>query len=283
MNKIITCIDGSAVSDQVCAAACWSAKQLSKPILLLHAIEKNHSPITEDLSGAIGLGARSSLLNEMATLDEQRSKVALSLGKEILAHSKAFLVDNGCHDIEKTQRHSGIVEAICDLENDARLIVIGKSGQQHAGAFKTLGSHIEQIIRRVHTPILIANQSFKTPESFMLAYDGRETADKAVQRIIDGGLLHGLTCHLVTVKNSAPNIEEKFKQTKELLENKGFEVKACFLEGKIFDALMKYKETSGVDMLVMGAFSHSKLASVFLGSNTLKMIEQTALPMIVLR
>jgi nucleotide-binding universal stress UspA family protein len=36
-------------------------------------------------------------------------------------------------------------------------------------------------------------------------------------------------------------------------------------------------------MLVMGAFSHSKLASVFLGSNTLKMIEQTALPMIVLR
>lgn len=283
MNKIITCIDGSAVSDQVCAAACWSAKQLSKPILLLHAIEKNHSPITEDLSGAIGLGARSSLLNEMANLDEQHSKVALSLGKEILAHSKAFLVDNECHDIEKTQRHSGIVEAICDLENDARLIVIGKSGQQHAGDFKTLGSHIEQIIRRVHTPILIANQSFKTPESFMLAYDGRETADKAVQRIIDGGLLHGLTCHLATVKNSAPNIEEKFKQTKELLENKGFEVKACFLEGQIFDALMKYKEASGVDMLVMGAFSHSKLASVFLGSNTLKMIEQTALPMIVLR
>ena len=62
MNKIITCIDGSAVSDQVCAAACWSAKQLNKPILLLHAIEKNHSPIMEDLSGAIGLGARSSLL-----------------------------------------------------------------------------------------------------------------------------------------------------------------------------------------------------------------------------
>lgn len=283
MNKIITCIDGSSVSDEVCAAACWSAKQLNKPILLLHAIEKGHSTTTEDLSGAIGLGARSSLLNEMAALDEQRSKVALSLGKEILAHSKAFLIDNGCHDIEKTQRHSGIVEAICDLENDARLIVIGKSGQQHNGDFKALGSHIEQIIRQVHTPILIANRSFKAPKSFMLAYDGRETADKAVQRIIDGGLLHGLTCHLVTVKNSAPNVEEKFKRTKDLLTNKGFEVKASLLEGQIFDALMNYKENSGVDMLVMGAFSHSKLASVFLGSNTLKMIEQTALPMIVLR
>lgn len=283
MNKIITCIDGSAVSDNVCSAACWSAKQLNKPILLLHAIEKSHSTANEDLSGAIGLGARSSLLNEMAALDEQRSKVALSLGKEMLAHSKALLIDNGCNDIEKTQRHSGIVEAICDLENDARLIVIGKSGQQHNGDFKTLGSHIEQIIRQVHTPVLIANRTFKTPKSFMLAYDGRETADKAVQRIIDGGLLHGLTCHLVTVKNSTPNVEEKFKQTKDLLTNKGFEVKASLLEGPIFDALMNYKENSGVDMLVMGAFSHSKLASVFLGSNTLKMIEQTALPLIILR
>lgn len=283
MNKIITCIDGSAVSDEVCAAACWSAKQLRKPILLLHAIEKSHSSTTEDLSGAIGLGARSSLLNEMAALDEQRSKVALSLGKEILAHSKEFLVDNGCHDIEKTQRHSGIVEAICDLESDARLIVIGKSGQQHGGNFKALGSHIEQIIRQVRTPVLIANQAFNTPNSFMLAYDGRETADKAVQRIIEGGLLHGLTCHLVTIKNSASNIEEKFKQTKDLLTKKGFDVKASLLEGHIFDALMKYKEDSGVGMLVMGAFSHSKLASVFLGSNTLKMIEHTAIPMIVLR
>lgn len=283
MNKIITCIDGIEVSDSVCVAACWAAKQLSKPILLLHAIEKNHSPTMADLSGSIGLGARSSLLNEMSALDEQRSKIALSLGKEILDHSKIFLIDNGCHDIEKAQRHSDIVEAICDLENDARLIVIGKIGQQHAGDFKALGSHIEQIIRQVHTPILIANQSFKQPNSFMLAYDGRETADKAVQRIIDGGLLHGLVCHLVTVKNTSPNIVEKFNQTKALLVDKGFEVKARLLEGKIFDALMEYKENSGVDMLVMGAFSHSKLTSIFLGSNTLKMIEQTTLPMIVLR
>ncbi|WP_040514847.1 universal stress protein, partial [Paraglaciecola polaris] len=71
--------------------------------------------------------------------------------------------------------------------------------------------------------------------------------------------------------------------TKGLLTEKGFEVEGSLLEGQIFDALMKYKENSGVDMLVMGAFSHSKLASVFLGSNTLKMIEHTAIPMIVLR
>jgi nucleotide-binding universal stress UspA family protein len=283
MNKIITCIDGSALADDVCLAGCWAANKLNKPLLLLHAIEKNTAKSIDDLSGAIGLGARTALLNEMATLDEQRNKVALALGKAMLEHSYQVAVENGCQHIEKTQRHSDIVEAIADLEDDARLIVIGKAGEDHSDNFKAIGSHIEQVIRQVHTPVLIASQGFKTPSSFMLAYDGRETADKAVKRIIEGGLLQGLTCHLVTVNNNKPGLEEKFAKTEALLKQNGFTVNAQLLSGAIFDTLMDYKRRSGVDLFVMGAFSHSKLATVFLGSNTLKMIEQTSIPMIVLR
>lgn len=283
MNKIITCLDGSAFSNAVCSAGIWAANKLSKPLLLLHAIEKENVAAAEDLSGAIGLGARSSLLKEMAALDEQRSKVALEMGKEMLANAQTIAEQQGCAQIEQTQRHSDIVEAICDLESDARLIVIGRSGQGNKPDFNAIGSHIEQVIRQVHTPVLIANKDFSAPKSFMLAYDGRETADKAVKRIIEGGLLHGMTCHLVTVKNKQSGLMEKFKTTEKMLRDSGFDVKASFLEDTIFTALMDYKTNNEVDMLVMGAFSHSKLAQAFLGSNTLKMIENTHLPMLILR
>ncbi|GLR63828.1 universal stress protein [Marinospirillum insulare] len=282
MNKIITCIDGSALSDDVCHAGVWAANKLDKTLLLLNAIEKAASPSTKNLSGAIGLGARTALLLEMASLDEQRSKVALTLGKEILEEAKDLAASKGCQSIEKTLRHSGIVEAIRDLEADARLVVIGRLGEGNEQSFKMLGSHIEQVIRQVHTPVLIVNKDFVEPKSFMLAYDGRETADKAVQRILEGGLLDNLTCHLVTVKNKQPKLQEKFEQTKALLIEKGFEVKASFLEGNIFNALEAYKQKEAVDLLVMGAFSHSKLATVFLGSNTLKMVETTQLPLLIL-
>jgi nucleotide-binding universal stress UspA family protein len=46
---------------------------------------------------------------------------------------------------------------------------------------------------------------------------------------------------------------------------------------------MDYKTKNNVEMLVMGAFYRSKLAQAFLGSNTLKMIESTHLPLLVLR
>lgn len=283
MNKIITCIDGSSIADAVCTAACWAAKKLDKTLMLLHAIEKNTLLEHEDYSGAIGLGARSSLLAQMAALDEQRSKLTLALGKEHLEHAAELVIEQGCHSVEKVQRHGGIVEAIADMETEARLIVMGKSGLAHEGDFQGLGSHIERVIRQVHTPLLIANASFQAPQSFMLAYDGRETADKSVQRIIEGGLLQGLSCHLVSVKNNSSASEEKFKQTEALLTHSGFTVTARLLEGPVFETLMAYKLHSKVDLLVMGAFSHSKLASVFLGSNTLKMLEKSQLPMLVLR
>ncbi|WP_371194088.1 universal stress protein [Glaciecola sp. SC05] len=283
MNKIITCIDGSAISEDVCHAGVWAAKKLDKTLLLLHAIEKTNCPSNQDLSGAIGLGARSALLNEMASLDEQRGKMALAYGKELLEHAHEIAISKNCANIEKTQRHSGIVEAICDLESDARFIVIGRAGEGHPEDFEALGSHIEQVIRRVHTPVLIVNRGFTEPKSFMLAYDGRETADKAVRRIIEGGLLHNMTCHLVTVKNNESDLQQKFKRTEAMLQEHGFEVKASYLEGNIFDSLSAYKEEQNVDMVVMGAFSHSKLATVFLGSNTLKMLGYTQLPLVVLR
>lgn len=283
MSKIITCIDGSAISDDVCKAGAWVATTLDKSLVLLHAIEKSNTPVTENFSGAIGLGARSALMEEMASLDAQRSKVSLQLGKELLAHAEELAKAEGCKSVEKIQRNSGIVEAICHLEPESRLVVIGRTGADHGSNFRAVGSHIEQVIRQIHTPIMIANKGFEKPKSFIVAYDGRETADKAVKKIIEGGLLNNLTCHLVTVKNKQKDLLDKFKRTEALLIESGFEVKSSFLEGSIFGALRDYQQINKVDMMVMGALSRSRLTTMFLGSNTLKMIENTQLPLIVLR
>lgn len=288
MTKIITCIDGSAISSDVCNAAVWAGNTLDKTLVLLHAIEKSYLPVTNNLSGAIGLGARSELMHEMALLDEQHSKVSLKLGKELLDHAEQRVRNLGQQKIEKVQRHSGIVEAICHLEPESRLVVIGRTGEDHGVNFKAVGSHIEQIIRQTHTPLLIANKNFTQPKSFMLAYDGRETADKAVDKIITGGLLENLTCHLVSVKkstgkNKQKGLEESFKRVEALLVKNGFEVKSSLLEGNIFTELSDYQEKNNVDLVVMGALSRSRIATMFLGSNTLKMIESTQQPLIVLR
>jgi nucleotide-binding universal stress UspA family protein len=283
MKKIMTCVDGSAITAAVTDAAIWASKKLDKSVCFLHTLEKEQQHGADDYSGAIGLGARSALLEEMTKLDEQRGKVALQLGKELLTTAVKKAESAGVKGVEMIQRHGDVVESINDLLDKIRLIVIGRSGQGHDGNFNALGSHIEMLLRKATDPVLIVPAEFKQPASFMVAYDGRETADKALQKVIDGGLLYGLHCHLVSVKNNETDLTDKLDAAKQRLEKKGFTVTASFIEGDIHQSLMEYKTTNNVDLVVMGAFGHSKLRQFFVGSNTIKMLERCDVPLIVLR
>lgn len=283
MTKIITCVDGSAMTTAVTNAGIWASNKLTKPILFLHTIEKEQQHGADNYSGAIGLGARSALLQEMTKLDEQRGKLALKLGKELLERVASEAQVSVVQQVESMQRHGELADAIVDMEDKTRLIVIGRSGKGHEDNYSALGSNIETLLRKATHPVMIIPEVFIEPTSFMVAYDGRQTADNALQRVIDGGLLHGLHCHLVSVKNNEPNLKEKFLAAQQKLEEKGFTVTASFVEGNIFDALMEYKQKHAISLIVMGAFGHSKLRQFFLGSNTMKMLERSKVPMIVLR
>jgi nucleotide-binding universal stress UspA family protein len=283
MKKIITCVDGSAMTMAVTEAAIWASKKLDKPLCFLHSLEKEQQHGADDYSGAIGLGARSALLEEMTKLDEQRGKVALQLGKELLFTVANKAEDSGVKNVEAIQRHGDIVDATADLHDKTRLIVIGRSGEGHDGNFNALGSHIETLLRKASQPVLIVPAEFNQPSSFMVAYDGRATADKALQKVIDGGLLHGLHCHLVSVKNNESDLKDKLDAAKNRMEKEGFEVSVAFVEGDIHQSLMEYKAANNVGLVVMGAFAHSKLRQFFVGSNTIKMLEHCDVPLIVLR
>ena len=283
MQKIIAYIDGSAMAQSVCDAAIWASRKLEKTVLFLHTIEKEQQHGADDLSGAIGLGASAALLEEMAALDQKRAELALQLGKNMLSAAAERAGEYGVSVVEQKQRHGDLLESLTDLEEEARLVVLGRSGEGHQGSFSALGSHVEQLIRQLHTPLLIVPKHFSTPKNFMLAYDGRDTADKAVQRIIRSDLLKGLPCHLVTVRNKVDDQMGRFERTKALLESEGFEVTARYLEGDIYDSLLGYKQQHDIDLMLIGAFAHSKIRQFFLGSNTLRMIESATKPMIVLR
>ena len=283
MQKIIACIDGSAMAQSVCDAAIWASRKLEKTVLFLHTIEKEQQHGADDLSGAIGLGASAALLEEMAALDQKRAELALQLGKNMLSAATERAGEYGVSAVEQKQRHGDLLESLTDLEEEARIVVLGRSGEGHQGSFSALGSHVEQLIRQLHTPLLIVPKHFSTPKNFMLAYDGRDTADKAVQRIIRSDLLKGLPCHLVTVRNKVDDQMGRFERTKALLESEGFEVTARYLEGDIYDSLLGYKQQHDIDLMLIGAFAHSKIRQFFLGSNTLRMIESATKPIIVLR
>ncbi|MDY7218087.1 universal stress protein [Denitrificimonas sp. JX-1] len=283
MQKIIACIDESTWSTSVQDSAIWAAGLLQSPLMFLHSIERQPQPLSTDLSGTIGLGARSKLMTEIASLDQLRAKVSLELGKELLEAAELKANEAGCLQVEAVQRHGEFIDTLLSLESSARLVIIGHSGTKAGKNFHVLGTHVESLLRQVSTPVLITHHDFTVPKNFMLAFDGRETTELALQRILNSKLLNGLDCHLVTIKNKQADQQEKFDQAAERLISGGFKVTTSFLEGDISKQLLNYQQNNAIDMLVMGAFSGSRLRQFFIGSNTLKMLENCDVPVLVMK
>lgn len=282
-EQIIASIDGSVGSLAVCEAAAWAAGRLERSVLLLHTLERRQQHGADNWSGSIGLGAQSDLLEEMARLDQERGRLALQYGKTLLGQAEDRLAAAGISDAATLLRHGDFVEALVELEGQARMMVVGKVGTDHAGEFTALGSHIETLIRQVHTSLLITGASFSPPERFMLAYDGRDIADRSLDRIIKSPLLRGLPCHLVMVGSDTADHHDKLQSASQRLVDEGYEVSPSLLSGNVTEALNQYQRDHDIGLLIMGAFSHSKVRRLFLGSNTVNMIQSSVAPLIILR
>ncbi|AWY00485.1 universal stress protein UspA [Marinomonas primoryensis] len=283
MTNIIACIDGSALSEYVTTASVWAAKQMGCSLTLLHSLEKDAVRTDDDLSGSIGFGSREHLLDELVALDEKRAKLALEHGKIVLENARAFANKAGAKLVEELQRHGDLVENLLDLEEETRLVVIGRLGISHTMDAHTVGSHIERVARTLHKPILISVGKFNTPKNFMIAYDGREAADNAIARIAQSPLLIGLPCHLVMAGDDTPERRAKLEEAQTILEEEGFEVISSIRPGKIYPVLTQYREENKIELMAMGAYAHSKVRQFFVGSNTTKMIIESDIPLLILR
>lgn len=283
MNNIVACIDGSASARCVTVAGAWASDRLDTSLMLLHVLERPSAPPVQDLSGAIGLGSREQLLEELTTLDERREKLALEHGKHLLQEAEMMALKAGAQDVVRKQRHGDLVDALRDLEEDTRLLVMGRLGEDHDIAAHTIGSHLESVVRSVHRPIMVVMREFVAPKQFMIAYDGSTTASKALNLVANSPLLVDLPCHLVTAGPLSAEQTRQIGQARETLVNAGFEVTTATVEGEVQAALGQYHRDNGIDLMVMGAWGHSRIRQFFVGSNTTRMLSHSDITLLLLR
>lgn len=283
MTNVIACIDGSKATLSVCDASAWAALRLDAPVTLLHVLDKSSYLTGFNLSGSIGLGTREHLLAEMVDLDERRSKLALEQGKYMLQDASAHIIKQSPVVVETLQRHGGLIEMLLEQEPNARLVVIGRQGEQHQEQTQAIGSHLESVIRTLKQPILVVMAEFEAPKRFMIAYDGSDTAKKVINRVISSPLLKGLECHLVIVSGNQSQGEAELASVAASLTEANFNVVTAVCQGEVQTALEVYQQENHIDLMVMGAYGHSRIREFFVGSNTTRMISKSHIPLLLLR
>lgn len=278
MNKIVACVDGAGYTEAVCDYAVWAAQRLQVPLEFLHVLEKTPDARL-DASGSIGLGEQESLLAELAALDERRSTLAREHGRRILEAVYERALAAGASSVEVRQRHGELVDTLLELQDDTRLYVMGQHDYEQKPKRFLLDHNVEGAVRTLQRPILVATAQFKAPRSFMIAFDGSATGRKMVDMVADSPILRGLRCSIVMVGDDS----EALKAAEFQLIQAGFQVDTHQLEGEAVDTLLAFAEREQLDMLVMGAYGHSRIRHLVVGSTTTAILRRTHIPAFVLR
>ncbi|MCV2875673.1 universal stress protein [Rhodobacteraceae bacterium XHP0102] len=284
---LMALVDASAYSESLCHYAAWMAQRSDWKVKIYHSLARQGGTSQGDYSGQIRLGARSRLLAQLADMDEARAKLAVEQGRAVLEDAAALIRAEGV-EVETRLRHGDLLETVAEKEAAAQMILIGKRGEAASQAMAHLGSNLGRILRAAQKPVFIANRRFAPIHKVLIAFDGGVSAKKAVDYIAAAPAFAGLSVTLVFAGTPSDTQKSAITAAEAQLNKAGISADILIEAGepeRLLSRLCDADATSNNahDLLVMGAYGHSRVRHLMVGSTTTQMIQSCKSPILVMR
>ncbi|UNU27442.1 universal stress protein [Microcoleus vaginatus HSN003] len=287
MKTILLCTDGSSFAESIYRYGAWFSIRFPAQIqvLLITDIRSQKVAYTGNLSGSIGLGASEKLLNELVSLEHEKAKLNNQKARLILQKAAETLKNEGIEDFKLSSKAGFLVDSFHEFENNSDLIVLGKRGEAADFASGHLGANVDRIVRSSHKPCLVTPREFKAIERILVAYDGSLTGKKILQFLVENPFFKSLELHLlkVTKNDSYQRANARLSEGKERLQEAGFEPVCSVIEGESEKAIANYISQHDISLLLMGAYGHSRIRHLVIGSTTAQLLRSSNIPVLLFR
>jgi nucleotide-binding universal stress UspA family protein len=253
MNKVYACIDSQADATAVVDGAIWLARRLDVPLGLVLVLQRaTASRPVADISGVAGLGSQEAPLEEFVTRDESQSRQEEELGQRLLAAACEQAAAAGLVRHDGRLRHGDLAAVALDLEGDARLFVLGQSAADRTASGRHWEHPMERLVRAIHRPVLVVpGKTFLPPERVVIAFDGRSTAQRAVERVAASALLYDLPMVVAMAATIVHAARERLEKCCEWLRTAGFDVIGEMHQGVPQDVLPQVLSSHVAGLMVI--------------------------------
>jgi len=282
MKTLLICTDGSNYSQQACHYAAWLAKRTEVQIKILYVtdLRQFEIPAMADLSGSLGIQPFEGMIAQLQELEKAKAKFieeqSLSVFEnEGLAGRTSFHYETGL-----------LVDVIKDFADDVDMIFLGKRGENANYAAEHLGSMLERVVRSVKVPCFVSNREYRKIDNLAIAYDGGESCRKAVDYIcMQASLLEGVRIHVLgcVEGHDEDAVSERLSRAEERLNAAGITPVCEMLSGVVESAIADYVVDTDIDLLVLGAYGHSRIRELLIGSTTTELLRRCHVPVLCFR
>lgn len=284
-RKIIAAVDQSHYSETVARYGQWMANQLGLSLELLHVVDRHpeRASKADDHSGAIGPDAQEHLLADLSLEDEQRTRLKREAGREFLASLQSTLAPTSAQSIDIKQRLGDLEDALSSEQDLTSVFVMGRRGRSAEITHRDLGRNLERVVRALYQPILTVTDAYTEPSHALFAFDGTSRCKQGIRWLANNTSFTRLPIDIVIAGTESRSNREQLAWCKSKLEKRGYQIATDIIQGDPETVIANQINKRNIDLLIMGAYSHSPLRSLLFGSRTTDLLRSATVPALLLR
>ncbi len=276
-KNILVPLDRSPFSDICLQYAMWLANLFKAKLHGQHVVDliALEGPIVHDISGSMGF-------EPYMNLSEKMREVLYARGKEIVGEFGRKCEESNIK--YETYIDTGIIaNEICGRAKTSDLIILGQKGLNARFDRGLLGSVSDAVIRKSQKPIFLSPSTYRKISKVLLCYDGSAYASEAMQIAAEFSTVAGTKMHILTVGKDAEEGKKKLEDSKKYIDSYGIEPVFSFVEGNPNEIIVSFSEKEEIDLVFMGAYGHSRIIEMVLGSTTEYVLRNIQCPVIIKR
>ncbi|HEV7732030.1 MAG TPA: universal stress protein [Candidatus Binatia bacterium] len=278
IKSILVTLDGSQHADVALEYALWLAGKLKARLIGLHVVDivSIEGSFLHDVSGSLGFEPYLDFSSKMREALQERGRVLLELFRK-RCDDRGVPCD--------TALPLGIVaNEICDQARTADLVVIGHRGVNEQFSTGLLGGTTESVTRKSPKPVLVTPQAFREITKPVLAYDGSQRASAAMHVAAEITAALGLPLTVIHVgRDESDESNRMLDEARRYLEPYELTVTVKSLSGPPHQRIVDILRDGGYDLLFIGAYGHSRIIEMVLGSTTEFVLRNATAPVFLTR
>ena len=279
IKSILYCTDGSEYATVAGDHAIWLAQKLRARITALHVtdIRLLEGPLLADISGAIGAQPYQALLPQLQEIQKQRAGVILAAVAD-----RCRKAGVPCDVLHRT---GGLLDNIVEEEKRTELVVLGQRGEHARWLGSLMGSSVENVVRRSIKPCLVTPGTFHEIRNILTAYDGSDHSSKSLLVAIELAQSLGLAMTILCVAPSEPEsaAAELLADAMRTAKDHGLDTRGVTGVGHPEKEILGFAQREKMDLIVMGAYGHTRIREFVLGSTTSHVIRKSDVPVLLIR
>jgi len=278
IKSILVALDGSEHANAAVEYALWLAERLRATVTGLHVLDivSIEGSFFHDVSGSLGFEPYLDFSSKMREALQERGRVLLDAFAE-RCRERNVRCD--------TALPMGIIaNEICDAARTADLVVIGHRGLNEQFSTGMLGGTTESVARKSPKPVLVSPMQFADIRRPLLAYDGSQRASAAMHVAAEVTSALGLPLTVIHVVRDGTAADAKvLDEARRYLQSYGLEFRCETVIGLAHQRIAETLREGGYDLLFIGAYGHSRIIEMVLGSTTEYVLRNSQVPVFLVR